>query len=170
MLQACIMGFGGVAMRAMAGEEKTDFVDPLAPNRAIFLGLKRSFSYGRWSFSWTPSITSRLLGSTGRIERSLGNLPRLNSIDGKVLKSPWEFKQRGRAQGLGIDLFPHLAKEEVIDEISMVKSMARTFRAYLGKLFYIRGMLSRPSEHGGLAGYGLGTKSDLPGSWCSTEG
>jgi len=36
MLQACAMGFGGVAMRAMAGEEKTDFVDPLAPKPCHF--------------------------------------------------------------------------------------------------------------------------------------
>ena len=36
MLQACAMGFGGVAMRAMAGEKASEIVDPLAPKPCHF--------------------------------------------------------------------------------------------------------------------------------------
>ena len=111
MLQACAMGFGGVAMRAMAGEEKTDFVDPLAPKPCHFpLGLKTSFS-STWTvvlLMWTPSITSRLLRSTtGRIRgRSLGNLPRLNSTRSGKSSRVRGNSSKGDRAGLGYRSFP----------------------------------------------------------------
>ena len=36
MLQTCAMGFGGIAMQAMAGEKASKYVDPLAPKPRHF--------------------------------------------------------------------------------------------------------------------------------------
>ena len=36
MLQTCAMGFGGIAMQAMAGEKASKYVDPLAPKPCHF--------------------------------------------------------------------------------------------------------------------------------------
>ena len=57
---------------------------------------------------------------------------------GKILKSPWEFKQRGQSGHWVSDLFPHIAQADVIDEISMVKSMTSNFSSiHLPITFYI---------------------------------
>ena len=172
MLQACAMGFGGVAMRAMAGEEKTDFVDPLAPKpchfpprakNVIFLYMDGGPSHVD-TFDYKPAL-EKYNGQDPR--KVIGKLAptQFDSI-GKVLKSPWEFKQRGQSGAWVSDLFPHLAKEEVIDEISMVKSMTSNFSEHTSANYFLHtgnGFQGRPSM-GAWLGYGLGTENrNLPG-------
>ena len=121
------MGFGGVAMRAMAKESSNHSVDPLAPKpchfparakNVIFLYMDGGPSHVD-TFDYKPAL-EKYNGQDPR--KVIGKLAptQFDSI-GKVLKSPWEFKQRGQSGAWVSDLFPHLAKDEVIDEISMVK-------------------------------------------------
>ena len=54
MLQTCAMGFGGVAMQAIAGEKETEFRRSACSQTLPFSrsGEKRDFPlHGRWSFS-----------------------------------------------------------------------------------------------------------------------
>ena len=85
---------------------------------------------------------------------------------GKILKSPWEFKQRGQSGHWVSDLFPHIAQDDVIDEISMVKSMTSNFSEHTSANYFLHtgsGFQGRPSM-GAWFGYGLGTENqNLPG-------
>ena len=105
----------------------------------------------------------------------MGNSPRLNSTRSVKSSRVRGNSSKGDRAGLGYPIyFPHLAKQEVIDEISMVKSMTlKLFGAYLGELFpYIPVMAFKA---GRAWGPGLATDSvpriaTFPVSWCSTEG
>ena len=55
---------------------------------------------------------------------------------GKILKSPWDFKQRGQCGHWVSDLFPHIAQDDVIDEISMVKSMTSNFSEHTSANYF----------------------------------
>jgi hypothetical protein len=172
MLQACAMGFGGVAMRAMAKESSNHSVDPLAPKpchfparakNVIFLYMDGGPSHVD-TFDYKPAL-EKYNGQDPR--KVIGKLAptQFDSI-GKVLKSPWEFKQRGQSGAWVSDLFPHLAKDEVIDEISMVKSMTSNFSEHTSANYFLHtgnGFQGRPSM-GAWLGYGLGTENrNLPG-------
>lgn len=83
---------------------------------------------------------------------------------GAVLKSPWEFRQRGES-GLWVsDLFPHIA--ELADELCVVKSMVSSFPEHTQANYYLHtghGIAGRPSM-GSWISYGLGSEAaDLPG-------
>ena len=172
MLQTCAMGFGGVAMQAMAGEKASKYVDPLAPKprhfkarakNVIFLYMDGGPSQVD-TFDYKPAL-EKYNGQDPR--KVIGKLAptQFDSI-GKVLKSPWEFKQRGQSGAWVSDLFPYLAKEEVIDEISMVKSMTSNFSEHTSANYFLHtgnGFQGRPSM-GAWLGYGLGTENrNLPG-------
>ncbi|HRX53196.1 MAG TPA: DUF1501 domain-containing protein [Verrucomicrobiales bacterium] len=83
---------------------------------------------------------------------------------GKVLKSPWAFKQYGES-GLWVsDLFPHVAK--MADELCLVRSMTSKFPEHTFANYFLHtgsGLQGRPSM-GAWFGYGLGSENqDLPG-------
>ena len=159
------MGFGGVAMRAMAKESSNHSVDPLAPKpghfparakNIIFLYMDGGPSHVD-TFDYKPAL-EKYNGQDPR--KVIGKLAptQFDSI-GKVLKSPWEFKQRGQSGAWVSDLFPHLAKDDVIDEISMVKSMTSNFSEHTSANYFLHtgnGFQGRPSM-GAWFGYGLGT-------------
>ena len=166
------MGFGGVVMRAMAKESSNHSVDPLAPKpchfparakNVIFLYMDGGPSHVD-TFDYKPAL-EKYNGQDPR--KVIGKLAptQFDSI-GKVLKSPWEFKQRGQSGAWVSDLFPHLAKDEVIDEISMVKSMTSNFSEHTSANYFLHtgnGFQGRPSM-GAWLGYGLGTENrNLPG-------
>ena len=85
---------------------------------------------------------------------------------GKVLKSQWEFKQRGESGAWVSDLFPFLAEKEVVDEIAFVKSMTSNFSEHTFANYFLHtgsGLQGRPSM-GAWLGYGLGSENkNLPG-------
>jgi hypothetical protein len=82
---------------------------------------------------------------------------------GKILKSPWKFRQYGES-GLPVsDLFPHVAT--CADELAVVRSVIAPFSEHTFANYFLHtgnGQQGRPS-HGAWVSYGLGTEcDDLP--------
>lgn len=83
---------------------------------------------------------------------------------GKILKSPWEFKQYGECGMPVSDLFPHIAS--CADDLALVRSMVSDFPEHTNANYFLHtgsGLQGRPSM-GAWVTYGLGTEnSNLPG-------
>jgi hypothetical protein len=83
---------------------------------------------------------------------------------GKVLKSPWEFKQHGESGIWVSSLFPHVA--QCADDLCIIRSMTSEFSEHTNANYFLHtghGLQGRPSM-GAWVAYGLGTVSqNLPG-------
>ena len=83
---------------------------------------------------------------------------------GKVMKSPWAFKQRGKCGAWISELFPQVAK--LADELAIIRSMTANFPEHTSACYYMHsglGLQGRPSM-GAWATYGLGSENkNLPG-------
>ena len=122
MLKGCAMGFGGVALQAIMADEAKASANPLAPKtphyaakakNVIFLYMDGGPSHVD-IFDYKPALEKY----NGKDPREvIGKLaPTQFDNIGKILKSPWEFKQRGQSGHWVSDLFPHIAQDDVIDE------------------------------------------------------
>ena len=82
---------------------------------------------------------------------------------GRVLPSPWKFKQHGQSGAWVSELFPHVAG--VADELAFLKGMTSQFSEHTSANYFMHtgsGLQGRPSW-GAWAGYGLGVgKRDTP--------
>ncbi len=82
---------------------------------------------------------------------------------GKVMASPWKFKQYGDCGAWVSDLFPHVAK--CVDDLAFVKSLTSKFSEHTSANYFLHtgaGVQGRPSW-GAWTSYGLGTgNKDLP--------
>ena len=82
---------------------------------------------------------------------------------GKILKSPWKFRQYGDCGHPISDLFPHIAT--CADELAVVRSMVAPFSEHTFANYFLHtghGQQGRPS-HGAWVSYGLGSQcDDLP--------
>jgi hypothetical protein len=82
---------------------------------------------------------------------------------GKILKSPWPFRQYGECGHPVSDLFPHIAT--CADELAVVRSMVAPFSEHTFANYFLHtghGQQGRPS-HGAWISYGLGSEcDDLP--------
>ncbi len=94
----------------------------------------------------------------GRLEPT-----QFNSI-GRVMKSPWDFRQYGESGIWVSDLFPHVAKH--VDDLCVIKSMVSPFPEHTAANYFLHtgsGLQGRPSM-GAWVGYGLGSENqELPG-------
>ena len=83
---------------------------------------------------------------------------------GKVMASPWKFKQYGQSGRWVSDLFPHVA--QVVDELAVVRSMTSEFSEHTNANYFLHtgsGLQGRPSM-GAWTTYGLGSAcQNLPG-------
>lgn len=83
---------------------------------------------------------------------------------GKILKSPWGFKQYGECGMPVSDLFPHIAT--CIDDLALIRSMTSDFPEHTNANYFLHtgsGLQGRPSM-GAWVTYGLGSENDnLPG-------
>jgi hypothetical protein len=83
---------------------------------------------------------------------------------GKVLKSPWKFRQHGQSGIPVSELFPHVA--ECVDDLAIVRSMTSDFSEHTNANYFLHtghGQQGRPSA-GAWVTYGLGSECrDLPG-------
>ena len=83
---------------------------------------------------------------------------------GKILKSPWDFKQYGECGMWVSDLFPHIAT--CVDDLALVRSMVSDFPEHTNANYFLHtgsGLQGRPSM-GAWVTYGLGSEnSNLPG-------
>lgn len=162
MLKSVSGGFGYMAMAAMCAEASAEYKSPLAPKkphfaprakRVIFLCMRGGPSHVD-TFDHKPALSK----DDGKSVSGSGKGAR------KLLKSPWEFKPRGKS-GLPVsELFPHLAEQA--DELCLLNGMYADIpnhpQSYLqlhtGSFRFVR-----PSV-GAWVLYGLGTvNEDLPG-------
>ena len=83
---------------------------------------------------------------------------------GRLMKSPWEFKQHGESGIWMSELFPHIAT--CVDDIAMINSMYSEFPEHTNANYYLHtgsGIQGRPSM-GAWITYGLGSENEnLPG-------
>lgn len=83
---------------------------------------------------------------------------------GKILKSPWDFKQYGESGIWMSDLFPHISN--CADDIAVVRSMTSNFPEHTNANYFLHtgsGIQGRPSM-GAWVNYGLGSVNEnLPG-------
>ncbi|MAS92365.1 MAG: sulfatase [Verrucomicrobiales bacterium] len=173
LLKGCAMGFGGVALKALMAEQANAAIhnplDPKIPHfvpkakNVIFLYMDGGPSQVD-TFDYKPHL-EKYHGQDPR--DAIGELaPTQFDNIGKVLKSQWDFKQRGESGNWVSDLFPHLASDDIIDELAFVKSMTSKFSEHTFANYFLHTgspFQGRPSM-GAWLGYGLGTENEnLPG-------
>ncbi len=174
MLQRCANGFGAVALSALLADKSFGALakapGPLEPKmphfparakNVIFLYMDGGPSHVD-IFDYKP-LLEKYHGQDPR--EVMGKLePTQFDNVGKVLKSQWEFKQRGESGNWMSDLFPHLANH--IDDLAIVKSMTSRFSEHTSANYFLHtgsGFQGRPSM-GAWLGYGLGSENqNLPG-------
>jgi len=83
---------------------------------------------------------------------------------GKILKSPWEFKNYGECGMPVSELFPHIADH--VDDLALIRSMISEFPEHTNANYFLHtgsGLQGRPSM-GAWMNYGLGSENkNLPG-------
>ncbi|MGZ0170266.1 MAG: DUF1501 domain-containing protein [Planctomycetales bacterium] len=161
LLQNVSAGFGYLAFAGMSSAQAADEAtsnNPLAlktphfparAKRVIFLCMPGGPSHVD-SFDYKPGLV-RDHGKAGK-------------YGGSLLKSPWQFKQRGKS-GLWIsDLFPNVAEQA--DDITLIRSMQCDQPVHPGAMTQMHtgtAQFIRPSI-GAWSLYGLGTENDsVPG-------
>ena len=133
MLNQSACGFGAVALSALMGNsaygQTADYSpnNPLAPKQphyapkaknVIFLYMDGGPSHVD-TFDYKP-LLNKYNGQDPR--KAIGKLePTQFDNIGKVMQSPWAFKQHGESGGWVSDLFRHCAK--VADDLTFIKSM-----------------------------------------------
>jgi hypothetical protein len=179
LLRQASMGFGALALTAMAAEESRaasavnppsanrNSLNPLAPKplhhparakNVIFLYMDGGVSAVD-SFDPKP-LLAREHGQPFRMKME----PTQFNNNGSTLASPWTFENHGQS-GLPVSsLFPHIAT--CADDLAVVRSMTSLFSEHTGANYFLHtgsGMQGRPSM-GAWVGYGLGSESkNLPG-------
>ena len=157
-------GFGTLALSALLAEESRGGVygthhTPKA-KRVIFLYMDGGPSQID-TFDYKPLLEKH----NGKDPNSIFKVEptQFNSI-GKVMVSPWKFKQHGECGQWVSELFPHIAK--CVDDLAFVRSMTSKFPEHTSANYFLHtgsGVQGRPCM-GAWIGYGLGTESkDLPG-------
>ncbi|MCE9531981.1 MAG: DUF1501 domain-containing protein [Planctomycetes bacterium] len=167
MLSRCANGFGAVALTAMLAEEAAA-ADPFRPvlhhkpavRNVIFLYMDGGPSQVD-TFDYKPMLEKY----NGRDPRTVFKVEptQFNSI-GKVMASPWKFKQYGQSGIWVSDLFPHISG--CVDDMAMIHSMVSKFPEHTSANYFLHtgsGIQGRPSM-GAWMGYGLGSENkNLPG-------
>ncbi len=165
MLSRSSLGFGALACSSLfdrsEGRATIERHVPPRVRNVIFLFMEGGVSQVD-SFDYKPMLEKHH-GKDPR--RAIGKIEKtqFESI-GKVLKSPWTFRQRGQSGAWISDLFPHVA--EMADELCIIKSMTSRFPEHTSANFFLHsgsGLQGRPSM-GAWATYGLGSDNEnLPG-------
>ncbi|MEX2113718.1 MAG: DUF1501 domain-containing protein [Pirellulales bacterium] len=177
MLTRCANGFGAMALAALAADPAYgvtsslamagDRVNPLAPRPAQFAAKAKSviflFMDGGPSQVDTFDPKPRLTREHGQSIQAKVQPTQFDNV-GKVLKSPWEFRQYGQSGIPVSDLFPHTA--QCVDDLAIVRSMTSNFSEHTSANYFMHsgnGQQGRPSM-GAWVTYGLGSAcQNLPG-------
>jgi hypothetical protein len=166
MLRQCANGFGALALSALLNEPafgaKPQAVGkthhPAKAKNVIFL-----FMDGGPSQVDTFDPKPRLDAEHGQPIKMAVPPTQFNNV-GKVMKSPWPFKKRGKSGIPVSDLFPHVA--ECVDDLAIIRSMTSNFSEHTNANYFIHsghGQQGRPSM-GSWVTYGLGSEcQELPG-------
>ena len=172
MLARCASGFGAVALAAMMNE--TAQAGNGTPNKPIQLPHFRPrarniiFLYMDGgpsqvdTFDYKPML-EKYNGQDPH--QAMGKLePTQFANIGRVMASPWKFRQYGQSGAWVSDLFPQIAG--VVDELAIVRSMTSDFSEHTNANYFLHtgsGLQGRPSM-GAWTTYGLGSVAkNLPG-------
>lgn len=172
MLGSVANGFGLYALAGLLADPSYGLTqpatkDPLAPRKPHFPAKAKSviflFMDGGPSQVDTFDPKERLIKEHGEPIKMKVPPTQFDNV-GKVLKSFWEFKPRGKS-GIPIsDLFPYVA--ECADDLAVIRSMTADFSEHTNANYFLHsgiGIQGRPSM-GAWMTYGLGTECrDLPG-------
>ena len=185
MLTNCRNGFGSIAlMGLMSGLpfgckqpnlKKASILSPFKGKLPHFAAKAKSviFLYMDGGVSQVDSFDPK-----PRLNKENGQNPydkfkvdatQFNNI-GKILKSPWEFKQYGESGMWISDLFPHIAT--CVDDIAMVRSMVSDFPEHTNANYFLHtghGLQGRPSM-GAWVTYGLGSENENLPSYVVLDG
>lgn len=176
MLALCRNGFGGMALFSLLGglgmrsptrEVKIPGgVLPALPHHppkaksVIFLYMDGGVSQVD-SFDPKPRLAKE--NGEDPYKKFKVDATQFNNI-GRILKSPWNFKQYGESGIWVSDLFPHMAT--CVDDIAVIRSMISEFPEHTNANYFLHtghGIQGRPSM-GAWMTYGLGTENaNLPG-------
>jgi len=171
MLSVCKTGFGSLALLGLFGSCGTDKPSmihqlmqvphyiPKAKN-IIFLYMDGGVSQVD-SFDPKPRLAKEH-GEDPNKKFSV-DATQFNNV-GKILKSPWQFKQYGECGMPVSELFPHIAT--CVDDIALIRSMVSNFPEHTNANYFLHtgsGLQGRPSM-GAWINYGLGSENNnLPG-------
>jgi len=173
MLVRAASGFGVVALAALAGDPAYGLTagdrrtNPLAPQPTHFPAKAKSviFLFMDGGVSQVDSFDPkpRLDRENGQAIQARVQPTQFDNV-GKVLASPWKFRQYGQSGIPVSDLFPHTA--ECVDDLAIVRSMVANFSEHTNANYFIHtgnGQQGRPSM-GAWMTYGLGSEcQNLPG-------
>lgn len=176
LLSVCGNGFGSVALMSLMGSVPfgnlllTNSASPHDPKQLPHHVPKAKsiiFLYMDGGISQVDSFDPK-----PRLDRENGQSPydkfkvdntQFDNI-GKILKSPWSFRQYGDSGMWVSDLFPHISS--CVDEIAMINSMVSDFPEHTNANYFLHtgiGIQGRPSM-GAWITYGLGSSNEnLPG-------
>ena len=173
-LQTGAHGFGAVALSALLGDRAFAGTaaarNPLLPRSPHHRPRARSiiFLYMDGGPSQVDTFDHKPLLEKHHGEdprKAIGKLePTQFDSVGKVMASPWKFRQYGESGHWVSDLFPHVAKHA--DKLAMLKSCTSKFSEHTSANYFLHtgsGIQGRPSM-GAWVGYGLGSlNQNLPG-------
>src|SRR5436305_103176 len=169
MLLRCANGFGSVALAALLAEDARSAPSSGRPSATHFPARARNviFLYMDGGPSQVDTFDYKPL-----LEKYHGRDPhtvfkveptQFNNV-GKVMASPWKFKQHGQCGQWVSELFPHVAKH--VDKLAVVRSLTSKFPEHTSANYFLHtgsGIQGRPSM-GAWCGYGLGSENkELPG-------
>lgn len=170
MLAQCANGFGSVALASLLADwsqaaEKGS--NPLAPQAGHFPAKAKNiiflFMDGGPSQVDTFDPKPRLAKEHGQPIKMKTPPTQFNNV-GKVMQSPWKFKQYGESGIPVSELFPHVS--QCVDDLAIVRSMTSNFSEHTNANYFIHtghGQQGRPSM-GAWVTYGLGSEcQNLPG-------
>lgn len=166
MLIRGAQGIGAVALSALLGDRAFGAAPPLPHFRprarsVIFLYMDGGPSQVD-TFDYKPQLAKYDGQDAAKL---MGKLePTQFDNIGKLMKSPWKFKQHGECGHWISELFPHVAQHA--DKLAVVKSCVSKFSEHTAANYFLHtgsGLQGRPSM-GAWTGYGLGSVSqELPG-------
>ncbi len=167
MLLRSANGFGAVALAALLAEDGHAAVDrkPVRHHAATARSVIFLYMDGGPSQVDTFDYKPLLEKYHGKDPHSVFKVEptQFNNV-GRVMASPWKFKQRGQSGHWVSDLFPHVA--ECADDLAIVRSMVSKFPEHTSANYFLHtgsGIQGRPSM-GAWSGYGLGSENkNLPG-------
>ncbi len=175
MLSQCAMGFGSVALASLLHDEQLraepisqantgiikELHHPAKVKNIIFLYMDGGPSHVD-TFDYKPLLAKYDGQDPHKILSKVE--PTQFANVGKMLASPWKFKQYGQSGHWVSDLLPHIA--EHADELAVVKSMTSAFSEHTNANYFLHtgsGLQGRPSM-GAWITYGLGSVcQNLPG-------
>lgn len=175
MLARCASGFGAVALAALRNDAAYSQLDEtlnepvqaghgphhaVRAKRVVFLYMDGGPSQMD-TFDPKPFLDKY----NGKDPGSLFNVePTQFNNNGKVLASPWKFKQYGESGIPVSELFPHVA--QCVDDLAVIRSMTSEFPEHTFANYFLHtgsGLQGRPSM-GAWVNYGLGSEcQNLPG-------